>query len=260
MSTNSNIPLTNPPVLERVLFVSAKIESSVFDERRDRFLEVLKDLFPIADDRYLPETQLKFDNRSGKSQIIAERIRVEYVRWRNDRKRFSVTFSREKLHFNLIRKKDDFGSFEEIYSVAEKIIPKWMQIFEISGNVSVSVQYMNDPTRGKKITGKITPSEYVTFAPNVRCQKLDGKVEDLYPPWKVQFSLPVTEGKKDLITIDSTVEVRNDRLSFLVFFVYRLALQNADTNDILNGFQVGHEIILNSFDIYLTDSAKGIKQ
>lgn len=253
MSSNERqSPVRKPPVLERVLFVSAKIEEKIFDENRDSFLETLKKFFPISD--YRPtETEIKSPANAEKS------IHVEYVLWRSADKHFSVTFTKEKLHFNLLSDKENIGSFDEMFEVAKAVVPVWMDTFGLSGkNVSVSVQYVNDLTGGKRLV-KINPVDYVSFVPPVKNLKTGGKTGDLPPPWRVMFSLPVSDGKEDLLTVDASIsgDVRSKSLSFLVLFMYRLVLTDAGPEDIFEGFQIGHEIILKCFDSYFTDRAKG---
>lgn len=259
MSNKRQSPVRKPPVLERVLFVSAKIEEKIFDENRDSFLETLKKFFPISDYRTFTETKINLAAK-GEPQGVAEKsIRVEYVLWSSEDRHFSVTFTKEKLHFNLLRRGERVGSFDEIFEAAKGVVPVWMEAFGLSGkDVSVSVQYVNDPTGGKRLE-KINPADYVSFAPHVKNRKASGKVEDLPPPWRVLFSLPVSEGKKDIITVEASIDgdARNKCLSFLVLFMYRLVLTSARPEDVFEGFQIGHKIILNCFDIYFTPLAKG---
>lgn len=258
MSNERQPPVYKPPVLERVLFVSAKIDEKIFDENRDSFLETLKKFFPISDYRTFTETKIKLTTKVESQSIAEKSIHVEYVLWRSEDRHFSVTFTKEKLHFNLLRNKENVGSFNEIFEVAKAVISEWMDTFGLLGeDVSVSVQYVNDPTGGKRFV-KINPADYVSFAPHVKNRKASGKVEDLPPPWRVMFSLPVSDEKKDLITVDASIDnnVRSKSLSFLVLFMYRLVLADAKPEDIFEGFQIGHKIILNCFDIYFTDRAK----
>lgn len=264
VQARSQLRYKRPPILERVLTVTADVSPENFFGRFERWKDVIRETFP----EYEPinDWKLNIETREDGTPLLTHvqpELEITHRFWRrnNTGKRFmSMRIAPNQLSLNLNRDSEDCHLFNELYDEYSKWLPQWMTHFGATGCANVTLNYVN------LISCDTTP-QFVDASGSIQVGRVlrvfagvPGRHMGIVPPYDCQMGLMIDEKKPAIFALRVLgVTIAKDNSPAI-----RVDFQAAVTKpkpslsaiEALSEASFLHTIIIDQFESIFTEDAK----
>lgn len=250
---------SKPPIVERIIGVYHPISQEQFEAKLPSWEEKIQKEYPISEP--LAEWMIDIEDKNGVPFIksLMPKARLRHIYWKRHAKNLRVRGTQlrsDRLVFHLRREEENAHDFNELIPEMERWLAAWMEHFEVNSIDGITVEYFNllnaavtpqliDEKGGIKIADSLT-----IFG------KFPGTFQGVTNPYDCKVRLVIDREKP--VFFDVHVHGVTNPSGVAVDFAVRTAPRNKSlsASDALVEIKAGHDIILEHFACFFTDSAQ----
>lgn len=262
-SANTVIRYKRPPVIERVLSVTANITQETFFSRFEGWKAIIQDHFPDYDP--VKDWRLHIKSHEGMPVLTDQQpeLVITHRFWRRTKqgkRYFSMRLLPSELTLNLHPESENPHSFEELNAELASWLPQWMSHFDVQECSSVRLGYINmisNATTPQFVdqTGRVQVGRVLRVFAGVPSPNLG-----IIPPYDCQMGLLIDAERPAVfaLRVFGVMEPRDRSSAVRVDFQASVVKSNPclTAPRVLSDAAFLHTVIRDQFEALFTDEAK----